>query len=316
MNKYRPYILIIIAIAMPLAHQFFNYDGRGGLPAYRWSMLLVNLISYFIFLMVALGAIYSLVKEVNNPSGNRLGIIDSCVRLIIIISVVVLPKILGDKQSFGWYADDLNKTIKVKIGGTAFVVPIKHLDGTWKQGKEINHFGVVALLPDFEGRSIERKEEFISNKNGMGNRIRIYLDVNKSINPDFLGKFGDLSNKALYFQYYKSNFGVTDETKPISSNFNLNFMGVLRNKELYISEKDNDITYYRCGEDPEEGRVSFPSCETKIPLWGDVVLKYRFNKKYLKEWETIHSGVWKFVSSMETGSNKKLPPTLSAFGKS
>lgn len=300
---------------MPLAHQIFNYDGRGGLPSFQWGMLLVNLISYFILLMVTIGAIFSLIKGLNNPSGNRLGIIESCVRLIIIVSVVMLPKVLDDKHRFSWYADDLNKVIKVKIGGTAFVVPIKHLDGTWKEGEEINHLGLVALLPNFEGRSIAKKEEFTSNKNGIGSRIRIYLDINKNINPVFLGKFGDLNNKALYFQYYKSNFGVTDETKPISSDFNLNYMGDLRNKELYISKNGNNITYYRCGKDPEDGKVFFPACETKFPLWGDVVLKYRFNKKYLKEWEAIHSSVWKFVSSMEIGSNKKLPQTLSDFSK-
>lgn len=314
MNKYRPYILILIAIAIPLYHQFFNYDGRGGLPSYRWGLLLVSLVSYFILFMVAIGAIYSLVKELKNTSGNRLIIIDSCVRLIIIIAVVVLPRVFDDKQRFGWSADDLNKVIEVKFEGTAFVVPVKHLDGTSKIGEEINHLGLIALLPNFEGRSIDKKEEFKSNKNGIGSRIRIYLDVNKSINPDFLGKFGDLSNKALYFQYHKSRFGITDDTKPTSSYFNLNYMGELRGKELYISQKENDITYFICGKDPKSGKVFFPACETQLPLWGNVVLKYRFNKKHLKEWETIQSGVWKFLRSMEVGSNKKLLPILTTNG--
>ncbi|MDH5425909.1 MAG: hypothetical protein OEY29_13020, partial [Gammaproteobacteria bacterium] len=69
------------------------------------------------------------------------------------------------------------------------------------------------------------------------------------------------------------------------------------------------LTYYRCGKDPDEGKVFFPACETEFPLWGNVVMKYRFNKKHLKDWPKIHNGVFNFVGSMEVGSNKKLQPT-------
>jgi hypothetical protein len=308
MKKYRSYIFIVIALALPLLYHIFNFDDRGGLPAYQWGMLFVSLISYLILLVVALGVVYSLIKGLKNPGENQRAIADASAKLIIVVLVVVLPKVFDDKRRFGWDKEDLKKTIMVSIGGADFKVPVKYLDGTWKKGENVKHLDLVALFPNFEGRSIERKEDFISNHNGIGERIRVYLDVIESINPDFLGKFGDLSNKALYFQYRKNQYGITDETNPISSENNLNYMGSLRQKELYISVNESDLTYYQCDKDPKDGKILFPACETEFPLWGNVVMKYRFSKKYLKDWQTIHKGVWTFVGDMETGSNKKLHP--------
>ncbi|MDH5544448.1 MAG: hypothetical protein OEZ43_02580 [Gammaproteobacteria bacterium] len=157
---------------------------------------------------------------------------------------------------------------------------------------------------------MENKEEFTSNKNGMGRRIRITLDIVENLNQSSLGKFGDRGNKAEYIQRQKRLLGLTTEEKPISSKFNLNYMGSLWKKELYISTKENEFIYYECDANPEEGRAFSPSCETKFPVWGNVVLEYRFHKTYLKDWQKIHADVIRFVGDMEVGPNKLFNPVF------
>lgn len=276
-----------------------NYDNRGGLPAYHRGMFLVSLVSYAIFLAVSIGEIKILYKEFISPVKSKRNLIHSFIILLIIILVISLPKASNDDMKYGWTQADLSKSIDIKIEGRNYIVPIKYLDKTWKSGQNISHLGLVALLPKFEGRTLKNKHEFTAYKNGIGNRIKIYLDVTESINKDFLGIFGDLSNKALYLQYYKSQFNASDTYNRDTTVYGLSHVGDLRKKELYVSTKINDLTYYRCYKDPESGKRYFPTCETQFPLWGNVVIKYSFSKVYLKDWEEIHEGVIRLVGSFE-----------------
>ena len=299
MKKYKPYIFIVVAIILPILYHLINYDDRGGLPTYKRGLLIVNLISYAIFLTISISAIKELYTESNSSIKNTRNIFNAFAKLIIIVIIILLPNTTSSTNRYSWKQEDLDKIIDVKIEGRNYMIPIKYLDSSWKTGQEISHLGLVALLPEFEWRSLKNKNKFKAYKNGIGERIKMFLDVKKNPNKIFRGKFGDLTNKSLYLQYYKNEFKVTNNSNPISTKYGLNHIADLRKRELYISTKENNNIYYRCYKDPEPGKRYFPTCETQFPLWGNVVMKYSFSKRYLKNWESIHEGVIKLVVNFE-----------------
>lgn len=305
MKPVKAYALVVLAVLLPIGWHLATYDGRGGLLPYRMGMVLVNVIAYGLLLYVAIRAVSAFVGTFVTPEKRKHSRSELGVRFAIVAAIAIAPLVAGESTRFEWTEEDLAKTLTINLDGTRYAVPVKYLYREWKQGGEIVSFELVALLPNMEPKTMNNKEEFTKVKDGAGRRIRITFRKYEKPHPDFLGKYGDYTNKAIFLQHQLGLYREMGLDKPIARKYSLQYYGKRYGKELYVAADQNSGVYFICNEDKEK---YYPSCKTQIPYKGNVVLEYTFRKTYLNDWQSIQSRVLELLKSIET-SNSALHAT-------
>lgn len=299
MKAVKAYVLVVLAVVLPIGWSLFTYDGRGGLLPYRMGMVVINLIAYGVLLYVVISTLGAFAETFANPVQSGHSRIELGLRFAVVVAVAIVPFVVGGSTQFEWTEEDLAKTSTINLDGTRYAIPVKYLYREWKQGGEVVSFELVALLPDMEPKTMNNKEEFTKVKDGMGRRIQITLRKYGKPHPDFLGKYGDYSNKAIYLQHELGLYRAMGLNKPIAQKYGLHFYGKRYSDELYIADDQSSGVYFTCGEDKEK---YYPVCKTQVPYKGNVVLEYKFRKTYLKDWRSIQIRVLDLLKSTETSS--------------
>lgn len=289
------YVLVVVAFLLPIGFNFATYDERG-LPSS--GMLFVALIAYAILIFVAIRALRALYKTFVGQDNGQYNRLELSARLVLVIGLMVTPLFTGE-PTYGWNEADFAKTISVELNGKNYTVPVKYLDSYWKEKGKIVSVSLIALLPNMEPKTMSNKEEFTSETDGFGRRIRITFRKFKTPDSSFTEKYGDLSNKANNLRYMLDFFTNSGLIQPLERKFGLNYYerpGFSFKTEMYVADDQSSGVYFECDEDRKD---FYPSCHTSIPYKDNVVLQYTFRKTFLKDWEIIQSQVLDLVGGLE-----------------
>lgn len=300
MRPRHAYPLILLALLLPPAYHLLAYDGRGGLLPYRLALAATYLISYGILVSVGVHALVQFVRTFRSHAKRSYSRIDLAIRITVIAAVLVIPAIHGDRIDLKWTGEDLAKTVKLDLDRYRYTVPARYLYRVWSEGSETSSIQLVALYPDFQGKAIENRQEFESVKDGQGKRVQIDLTIRPKPHPNFLGRYGDFTNKAIYLQHTLALYAEKGLAHPINVVHGLDYYGKRYESELYVATNHPQHIYYICNED--KGPGYFPSCGTEYPYRGNVVITYRFRKTYLSDWPSIHSHVQALLKQIDSQS--------------
>ena len=294
------YLVILLALLLPPAYHLLAYDGRGGLLPYQLGLAATSLIAYGMLVAVGVHALIQFVRTFWSRSKHSYSRFDLAIRITVIAAVFVIPAIHSDRIDLEWTSESLAKTVKFDLDGYRYSVPARYLYRVWSKGRITSSIELVALYPDFQGKAIENRQEFESVKDGQGKRVQIDLTIRTKPHPDFLGRYGDFTNKAIFLQHTLALYAESGLTRPINVVHGLDYYGKRHTSELYVATNHPEHIYYTCNED--RGPGYYPSCKTEYPYRGNVVIKYRFRKTYLSDWPSIHSHVQALLKQIDSQS--------------
>lgn len=205
-----------------------------------------------------------------------------------------------DLQGNSPKASTSREPVTVQVGGATFTIPQNYTQfSKTRRGGVQDTVELFAILPDFEGFTIARQEDF---------------EGNAESSPVVHITLQDLHAPARRFQNETLEQRMTEREKferiylPLAvdpkgdsarygfTRYRLSDTWGGADKELFVYEaSDGGIVLYRCL--PSVANMPSPWCRRDIMLTERLMLSYRFKRSRLSEWRDIDEKVTNLIAS-------------------
>jgi len=181
---------------------------------------------------------------------------------------------------------DATRPLALSIGETRFRVPANYvLLASARKGGELEQLGLVAMLPDFRGYSMDAAEEFSANgANSSAVMLTLKLAATPILEQDRLDRIYLM--QVLDSAGQAGLFGLKQYAFRPESGYH--------SEDLFVGSTQAGPVVLLC--DRPDADTPSPNCMRDTSLSGELALSYRFKRARLAEWQSIDAGVRKLLS--------------------
>ena len=216
---------------------------------------------------------------------NKLLVVTATLMLVSVV-LYAMAQMYGEKLSRGEHSAATGE-INMTIGSVDFAVPENTIRfPTQRQNGIYKRLELYLHWPSLSGYSDNLRREF-NSANGNANLVFLTLEP-RVMTYDMSGRIGPIYSRFFEGRSYKDDNGLIRQ--PLSAE------GGFMDEELFYASSSPYPFAARCVS--EHADISTPFCIRDIHVARDLMLTYRFHKKFLPNWIELDQAMRSYVNSL------------------